>query len=294
MTVAALPLLATRVIGTPLALHPQKLDALMAYLGPRFLGQGPVPFERDEEEEEDDDEPESGVATLRVHGTLVHRGGYMAALSGMTGYEALSAQLDEALADPRVSGILLDLDSPGGEVHGLFDLVDRIYEARSTKPVFAAVNEQAFSAGYALASAAQRVFVPRTGGVGSVGVVAAHVDQSQADEAEGLTYTFVQAGDKKTELSPHAPITDAARATLQTEVDRIMDLFVSTVARNRALSPDAVRATEAGLFFGEDAVRSGFATDIGTKEQATKALKKATGSRSSPFGAMRPWPGRAK
>ncbi|TOL42864.1 serine peptidase, partial [Vibrio parahaemolyticus] len=71
-------------------------------------------------------------------------------------------------------GICLDIDSPGGEVAGCFDLVDLIYELRGKKPIYAILSENAYSAAYAIASAADKIYVPRTGGVGSVGVIVIH------------------------------------------------------------------------------------------------------------------------
>jgi len=140
------------------------------------------------------------------------------------------------------------------------------------KPVWAVANDMAFSAAYALASAAQKVFVSRTGGVGSIGVIAMHVDQSVKDAQDGLHYTAVYAGSRKNDLSPHGPMTTEAQRFLQGQVDRVYGLFVDTVARHRGLSSQAVRDTEAGLYFGKDAVRAGLADAVGTLDDALLAL----------------------
>jgi ClpP class serine protease len=130
----------------------------------------------------------------------------------------------------------------------------------------------AFSAAYALASAASRVFVSRTGGVGSIGVIAMHVDQSEKDAQDGVHYTAVFAGDRKNDLNPHEPISSKAHAFLKAEVNRIYGLFVETVARHRGIEPSAVRDTEAGLFFGQAAVAMGLADAIGTFDEALAQL----------------------
>ncbi|MCK4150388.1 S49 family peptidase, partial [Ralstonia pseudosolanacearum] len=192
--------------------------------------------------------------------------------SGLASYTAIGDQLDAALADPGVAAILLDVDSPGGESGGVFDLADRIRAAAAIKPVWAAANDMAFSAAYALACAASRVFVSRTGGVGSIGVIAMHVDQSVKDAKDGVRYTAVFAGARKNDLNPHEPITDEAQAQLQAEVSRIYRLFVATVASYRGLSAETVTATEAGLFFGQDAIAAGLADDVGTFEDALAQL----------------------
>jgi len=114
-----------------------------------------------------------------------------------------------------VWAILLDIDSPGGESGGVFDPADRIRTGSQVKPIWAVANDMAFSAAYALASAANRVFVSRTGGVGSIGVIALHADQSGKGAQEGVRYTTVFAGARKNDLNPHAPLSDEAVASLQ-------------------------------------------------------------------------------
>ena len=267
-----LPHLAARLFGVPLAIHRPKLDVILAVLGARVgladlaapVGYTPAARALG---------PPSGkVAVIPIHGTLVRRTSGIEAESGLASYTGIAAQLDAALASPEIAAILLDIDSPGGESGGVFDLADRIRAASEVKPVWAVANDMAFSAAYALASAATRVFVARTGGVGSIGVIAMHVDQSVKDAQDGVRYTAVFAGERKNDLNPHEPISNEAHAVLKAEVDRIYDLFVETVARHRGLDADAVRATEAGLFFGPDAVATGLADAVGSLEDALTQL----------------------
>lgn len=267
-----LPHLAARLFGVPLAIHRPKLDVILSVLGARIgladlaAPVGYTPAAREPA-------PASGkVAVIPIYGTLVRRTSGLEADSGLASYATIAAQLDAALASPEVAAVLLDVDSPGGESGGVFDLADRIRTASQVKPVWAVANDMAFSAAYALASAATRVFVARTGGVGSIGVIAMHVDQSVKDANDGVRYTAVFAGERKNDLNPHEPISDAAHAVLKGEVDRVYDLFVETVARHRGLDADAVRATEAGLFFGPDAVAAGLADAVGGFDDALAQL----------------------
>ena len=264
--------LAARLFGVPLAIHRPKLDVILSVLGARVgladlaapVGYTPAARALG---------PPSGkVAVIPIHGTLVRRTSGIEAESGLASYTGIAAQLDAALASPEIAAILLDIDSPGGESGGVFDLADRIRAASEVKPVWAVANDMAFSAAYALASAATRVFVARTGGVGSIGVIAMHVDQSVKDAHDGVRYTAVFAGERKNDLNPHEPISSEAHAVLKAEVDRIYDLFVETVARHRGLDADAVRATEAGLFFGPDAVATGLADAVGSLDDALTQL----------------------
>ena len=212
------------------------------------------------------------IAVVPVLGPMVKRGSFLDSLFGFGNYEDVQARFDAAVADPSIDAILLEIDSPGGEAAGAFDLADKIYAARGSKPVWAIANDSAFSAAYAIGSAADKLFLTRTGGVGSIGVLAAHVDQSGYDEKQGVKVTTITAGARKNDFNAHEPLSEDAAGFLQAEVNRLYGLFVDTVARNRGMTPDAVRATEAGLFFGDDAVKAGLADGVGTVESTIRAF----------------------
>ncbi len=268
-----------RVLNTPLLIHRQKLDVILSVLSDRIGITAPAtvsphagafdPLPADQA---------SGayridrIAIIPVTGSLVNRALGLEALSGLTSYSEIRRSLDAALADTNVDGIVLDIDSPGGEAGGAFDLADRIFSARKNKPIWAVANDQAFSAAYAIASSCERVFSTRTGGIGSIGVIALHVDQSQKDAQDGYSYTPVYAGQRKNDFNPHAPLSPDAQTSLQSEVDRLHSLFVATVARNRGLSEDAVRATEARLFFGDNALTAHLPDTVGTLDDAVLQL----------------------
>lgn len=274
-----LPHVAARLFGAPLLIHRPKLDVILAVLGPR-VGlidlAVPVGYAAPDRATASTN---STIAVIPIHGTLVRRTVGLEAESGLASYAAIAGQLDAALADPNTAAILLDIDSPGGESSGVFDLADRIRTTASSKPVWAVANDMAFSAAYALASGASRIFVSRTGGVGSIGVIAMHVDQSVKDAQDGVHYTAVFAGDRKNDLNPHEPISDEAHAFLQSEVNRVYGLFVETVAKHRGLKADAIKATEAGLFFGKDAISAGLADVVGTFDDALLQLTQTISSR---------------
>jgi len=273
-----MPYLASRVFGTPLLIHPRKLEVILSVVGSRM---GMVVPETSAQQLAQFSPPERvmrtdlqapNIAVISVLGTLVRRTGAMDAASGLTSYASISAQINAAINDPNVDAVLLDIDSPGGEAGGAFDLADEIVSARSSKPIWALANDDAFSAAYAIACSAERIYLTRTGGVGSIGVIALHVDQTQRDALDGYRYTAIYAGDRKNDLSPHLPLSNEASTALQTEVDRLYEMFVSTVATNRGLDAQAVRDTQARLFYAGDAIEAGFADAIGTADDALRAL----------------------
>ncbi|WP_341823231.1 S49 family peptidase [Wolbachia endosymbiont (group A) of Clivina fossor] len=202
------------------------------------------------------------TAIIAIHGILTKKSEAFDEMLGMTSYNQIEVQITQAIEDSDIETILLDIDSPGGEVNGIFDLADFIYESRAKKRIIAIANDDAYSAAYAIASSAEKVFVSRTSGVGSIGVIASHIDQSGFNEKCGIKYTTVFAGSRKNDLNPHEPMTSESLESLQKEVDRLYEMFVQLIARNRGLSIEKIRSTEAGLYFGERAIEIGLADGI--------------------------------
>ncbi|WP_110947423.1 S49 family peptidase [Pseudomonas bohemica] len=278
------PHLAQKLFNVPLAITPQKAEIVMAALADRFglarlfHADGRV-VALDDWDGDIGDPAESrayevvqGVAIIPVTGTLVQKLGTLHPYSGMTGYDGLRACLSMALDDKKVKAIVLDIDSPGGEVAGCFDLADSIFKARGKKPIWAILTESAYSAAYALASACDRIVVPRTGGTGSVGVICMHVDMSKALGSAGVNVTLIHYGARKADGSDSQPLSKEAMARYQSDVDAMGELFVSTVARNRRLSVSTVRGTQATTFLGADGVEIGFADAVMAPDEAFRSL----------------------
>nr|WP_250208942.1 S49 family peptidase [Morganella morganii] len=277
--------MAQKLFNTPLAIHPQKAEVIVSSLTER-LGITQIRSAM----MEDDDEYFSrkarkdsgydvleGIAIIPVYGTLVQKLGTLRPYSGMTGYDGIRRVFLTAVNDPEVKGICLDIDSPGGEVAGCFDLVDLIYAERGKKPIHAILSENAFSAAYAIASAADKIYVPRTGGVGSVGVIVIHCDWSQHIKDDGLKVSIFTYGNRKAESNPYVALSDEAKAAIQHDVDEMGRLFVSTVSRNRGLSETVIRNTQAACYLAAEGVQMGLADVVASPDVAFQELMKESG-----------------
>lgn len=280
-----LPHLAQKLFNTPLAIHPQKAEVIVSSLTER-LGITQVRstmmedddgyFSRKARKDSGYDVLE-GIAVISVYGTLVQKLGTLRPYSGMTGYDGIRRVFLTAVNDPEVKGICLDIDSPGGEVAGCFDLVDLIYAERGKKPIHAILSENAFSAAYAIASAADKIYVPRTGGVGSVGVIVIHCDWSQRIKDDGLKVSIITYGNRKAESNPYVALSDEAKAAIQHDVDEMGRLFVSTVSRNRGLSETVIRNTQAACYLAAEGVQMGLADAVASPDVAFQELMKESG-----------------
>ncbi|MFT8430752.1 S49 family peptidase [Acetobacter orientalis] len=270
-----LPHLAQRMFNTPIAIHPQKAEIVVAALADRLgiahmfrdgqhiaMGPGMIALDEADRAAEKAYDVVAGIAVIPIQGTLVQKLNSLRPFSGMTGYDGIRLNFLDALNDKSVKAIVLDIDSPGGEVAGCFDLVDLIYQARGQKPIHAILDENAFSAAYALASAADRITVPRTGGTGSIGVILMHVDLSQSLSKAGVVVTMVRYGAYKAEGSEYESLSEGALARIQADIDQMGALFCETVARNRGLKTSAVKGLEARTYMGAAGVAAGLADQV--------------------------------
>lgn len=215
-----------------------------------------------------------GVAVLPIFGVIVQRASGLAASSGAMGTEQYSKQFAEALNDPSIGTILLQIDSPGGGVYGVAEFADQIYRARSEKSIVAVADSMATSAAYWIASAAEELVVTPGGEVGSIGVYAAHEDLSRLLDAEGVTVSLISAGKYKVEGNPFEPLGEEARAALQGRVDDYYGMFVRAVAKGRGVGVEAVRNGfgEGRSIGAHEAVKLGMADRVGTFDETLSRL----------------------
>lgn len=282
------PHLAARLFNTPLLIHPQKLDAIIAGLGERLLGSGlelgpgidkalALPAEmfstrRAAARGDTGYGITDGVAVISASGALVHRSRMDGNSSYLLGYNELALQVEDAQNNPDVHAILQVMDTPGGEVSGAFEYSDRIHALRGKKPMWAIADSLAASAGYLGGSAFDQLAVAATGYVGSIGVVMRHVDMSRKLANDGVQVTHIFAGDHKIDGNPYEPLPASVRADLQAEIDSLYTLFVDAVVRNRGLNAQAVRNTQANTYRGQAAVSLGLADRVATTDQLITEL----------------------
>lgn len=298
--------IADRVLNQPLMVHPDKLSLIASVLEGRigidasslaaieagrhkkpspeasqFVGQfEPVDRKNLAAGRKPYRTTADGIAIIPVLGSLINRGGWLDAMSGITSYEKLKFQIAAAAADRDVTSIILDMDTPGGEAVGAFEVGDVVREAARTKEVVAVVNGMAASAGYAIAAGASRIITTSSGISGSVGVVMLHADYSVALANKGVKPTLIHAGARKVDGNPYTPLTDDVEEELQAEIDRFYDLFVASVAKGRpGMSEDAIRATEARTYIGADAVAVGLADAVGCFESVLSDLSASARAR---------------
>ncbi|EFY9811256.1 TPA: S49 family peptidase [Shigella flexneri] len=204
----------------------------------------------------------NGIAVLPVTGTLVHRLGGMRPFSGMTGYDGIVACLQQAMADTQVRGVLLDIDSSGGQATGAFDCADMIYRLRQLKPVWALCNDTACSAAMLLASACSRRLVTQTSRIGSIGVMMGHVSYAGHLAQAGVDITLIYAGSHKVDGNQFESLPAKVRQDMQQRIDAARRMFAEKVAMYTGLSVDAVMGTEAAVFEGQSGIEAELADEL--------------------------------
>lgn len=286
---------ASRLFNAPLMLRPEKAEMLCAALVDRL---GIASLERIDgttlgaaqlrQQAMDWGEPKPktardmyevsrGVATIQVNGTLVHKLGGVEPYSGMIGYDCLDRIVRDAIENKEVGAILLDLDSPGGEVAGCFEFARRLrgIGARAGgKPVVAFANEMACSAAYAIASSCDAVMTTETGIVGSIGVWTMLVDMTKGLSKNGIEVTMIRAGDRKARGGPYEHADKATFEKLQAWVDETWAIFAEHVAEGRPLTAQAVLALEGDWFTGSEALDLGLVDAVDSPEAIFEAVAK--------------------
>lgn len=212
-----------------------------------------------------------GILQIPVKGVLLHDFPYQLG-SWATGYDYIWRAYERGIGDSNVKGMALIENSPGGDVAGNFDLVDKMFDLRGTKPVRAYAMESAYSAAYSIASVADSITVSRTGGVGSIGVITAHIDTSKALSERGYKVTFIHFGKHKKDGNSAEPLPADVKERIQARIDELGEVFVATVSRNRGMDAQAIRDTEALTFTASQAVSNGLADEIGTLDDAIAAF----------------------
>ncbi len=279
------------ITATPWAILPETFDVIADVVSMRLAG-GRLTAEEIEERIEAGPgsrapyRTSGAVAVIPIRGVLMPRASLMGALSGATGLDQVAAAIDAAAADPEITAVVLDIDSPGGSTTMVPETAARIRAARDAKPVYAVASGMAASAAYWLASQADEVVASPSSMLGSIGVLAAHENQAGYDEKLGVEVTYVYAGKYKVEGHPHGPLDDEARGDLQGLVNEFYGMFVADVARGRDVSAATVRSDfgEGRVLTAKRAHSAGMADRIdtldGTVARALRAPRKAAGARA--------------
>ena len=289
-------ILMAEFLATPWALMPERLNAMAAVL--TRWSQGFLASEdnmirvnadkviRSTRREIAASQSSGGIAVLPLYGVVTQRGNMVDDVSGpgSMSTQQFSAALRQALADPQVGQILIDIDSPGGSVYGVAELADEIMNARAQKPVVAIANSLAASAAYWIGCSAGEFYVTPGGEVGSIGVWQSHFDYSQALAAEGVTPTLISAGKFKVEGNPYVPLDPDAQAFMQSRVDDYYAAFTKAVAKGRGVSIAQVRdGMGQGRVLGADAaLEQGMVDGVATMDDVIRKMRRASTVKPKP------------
>jgi signal peptide peptidase SppA len=212
----------------------------------------------------------NGFAIIPVHGSLINRFG--SSWGFVTGYNYIRAMHMAALMDDDVKYIIHDHNSYGGEAAGCFELADEIYATRGKKPIIAIVDSNCYSASYALASACDKIIVIPSAGVGSIGVVAMHINMKGFLDKVGVEITFIQSGTHKTDGNPYDALPAEVKADIQKNVDKSRAKFAKLVARNLGLDEKVIYDTEARTYRADDALKLGLVHSIAVPSAALQSI----------------------
>lgn len=267
------------VIHSPWAIVPERLEKIQEIYHAR-VNDLPLDWEaRDTSGMHAGREPyqvRDGVAVIDVRGVIAQRMNLFSQISGGTSSQLLSRDIESALSDPSIAGIVLAIDSPGGTVAGTPELAAKIMAGRARKPIMAWTDNAMASAAYWIGSAAEKVYISsNVTQVGSIGVVATHKDVSGAEAKAGVKTTEIYAGKYKRIASNYAPLTDEGKAALQDTVDYLYSVFVGHVAEQRGAKVEDVltRMADGRVFVGKQAIDAGLADGMASLDEVIAMVR---------------------
>lgn len=262
--------------GTNWVIRPDKAEAMAAVLEMRVNGMGVVAEDFRAAAIPRVRKTARSVAVLPLFGILANRMNMLIESSGGTSMESFGRIFDGAVNDPNIGAIVLDIDSPGGTVAGTPELSDKIFAARSVKPIYAVANADATSGAYWLGTSAIRMYATPSGMVGSVGVLRVHEDHSKALAEEGVTLTIVRAGRYKAEGNSYEPLSEETRDHWQAQSNEDYDMFIDALARNRGTRKRQVHSDfgEGRVFSAKDAASRGMIDGIKTLDEVIAMIAK--------------------
>ncbi len=221
---------------------------------------------------------QDGQAIVNIDGATVDGSAGFMRYFGVLGYDEIGQALIDVAMNPDVKSILMNINSPGGDVAGIVDMSKLIGQIGALKPMAGYTGKMMASAGYWMGSSIPGpVNAGPTAIIGSIGVLRVHSERSQQLTNDGVKTTIMRAGEHKALANPIEPLTEAAKAEIQQQLDDVHVMFKTTVAKNRPnMSADQLaEATTGKTYLGRRAVTSGLVDKISTLDETLKQLDKA-------------------
>ena len=214
------------------------------------------------------------TAIIKIKGPIFSQESFFSWLMGGINIEAISNYFQKAADSQDIENIILHIDSPGGDVTGINEFAQKVFNARNKKNIIAYVSGAAASAAYWIASAASQIIVDQTSELGSIGVIMGYSDTKKRDEKNGII--------KHEIISSVSPLKrdnagdDTGKAVLQKRVDDLANVFVSEVAKNRNVGLNTVKENfgRGNEMIGNLAVQSGMADKIGSLDSILDEFSK--------------------
>ena len=217
-----------------------------------------------------------GVGVITIHGALTNRDAWYNTFFGLVSYPEIVQAMHEAVLNPEVKEILMDVSSPGGAVDGVLDAVSAIQKVGKLKRVTGFTSSVAASAGFWIMAPAKERFVTETAIIGSIGVVAKHVEYSKMMKDKGVTETIVRSGEFKQIVNSSEPLSAKAEQVIQEQVDYTNGVFVQSIADSLGVSVQLVdrQMAQGKEFIGQQGVDKGLVTGVKSFEDVFAAIQK--------------------
>lgn len=216
------------------------------------------------------------IAKLSVDGAIASGGSSGLFATESYNHEDFLKQIEAIEADERVSGILLEVNSPGGGVYESAEIANLLNEVRTERdlPMYVSMKNMAASGGYYISAQADKIFATEETVTGSIGVIMSGLNYSGLLEKIGVEDTTIKSGALKDMGSATRPETEQDHAVLQAYIDNAYNRFVKVVSEGRNKSEDEVKKVADGrIYDGVQAKEAGLVDEIGYPTDALAAMR---------------------
>ena len=230
------------------------------------------------------------IAVIDITGIIMNqRSSYG---SSITDSEDICKQIKKAEKDKEVSALIINLNTPGGEVNAADDIHNAItnFRKKTGKPVIALMNSIATSGGYYVAVACSRIISGRLTMTGSIGVIINTYNYKGLFDKIGLVSEVYKSGEMKDMLNGARQRTPQEIALVQELVDECYSEFVKLVSAGRRIPESKIRNSAIGdgrIIHGKKALELGLVDEIGRMKEAVAAAEKLSGNPPSSLKTIR-------
>ena len=219
------------------------------------------------------------IMVIRADGTIMPTGSVNVVPSGVMDIEGIINNLDIAMKDDTIKGVVLEVNSPGGTIYHSEIMRQKILEYKETeKPIYTSMGMVAASGGYYISAPTDKIFASNETMTGSLGVISQYTNLEGLYDKLGISYDTFTSGNFKDMGSGTRPMTEEEAQYAQQMVNEHFNTFVNVIVDGRGMNEERVRGLADGrIYMGSTALKNGLIDEIGYFDDVVESISEDLG-----------------